>query len=328
MTRPAETAQALGRAKAEGIPVLVSFMGGEEVAAGRRELVALDLPDYPSPERAAAALKAMVELAAWRSRPPRVVTRFPANRRRVERIVRRHLGTGRLLVGELAAKDVLAAYGFAVPAGHLATTPEEALDAAEKVGYPVVLKPASPDLPFRALADGARAGISTPAALRDAFDLIMLRVPREFPEARIDGVYVERMASTGTEVVIGMTRDPQFGPMLMFGLGGISVEVMADVAFHLAPVTSGEALEMLRSTRSYALLARERGGEAMDLESIAAGLQRVSQLATDFPQILELEINPFQVGAPGREPLVVGARITLSEQMGLDQGEGPRRLRG
>ena len=132
------------------------------------------------------------------------------------------------------------------------------------------------------------------------------------PKARIDGVYVEKMCKKGREMIIGMTRDPQFGPMLMFGLGGIFVEVMKDVSFHLAPITHDEAMQMLTSTRSYALLTGARGQAAVDIEAVAAGLQRLSQLATDFPQIVEMDINPFIVGPAGTDPVAADARITLA----------------
>ena len=121
------------------------------------------------------------------------------------------------------------------------------------------------------------------------------------------------MGPRGREVILGMTRDPQFGPMLMFGLGGIFVEVMKDVTFHLAPITAEEAMQMLKGTRSYALLQGARGQAPVDLEAIAGALQRISQLATDYPQILELDINPFIVGEVGMEAYVADARMTLAE---------------
>ncbi len=114
------------------------------------------------------------------------------------------------------------------------------------------------------------------------------------------------------EVIIGMSRDPQFGPMLMFGLGGIFVEVMKDVTFHLAPVTTEEAFQMLKSTRSYEMLKGTRGERGVDFAAIANGLQRISQLVTDYPEIIELDINPFIVGDIGTEPFVADARMTLT----------------
>jgi acetyltransferase len=141
---------------------------------------------------------------------------------------------------------------------------------------------------------------------------MMLRISRKMPNAKLNGVYLEAMCKKGREVILGMTRDPQFGPMLMFGLGGIFVEVMKDVTFHIAPITSDEAMQMLESTRSFALLKGVRGQAAVDLNAIADALQRISQLVTDFPQIVEMDINPFMVGGVGAESVAADARITLN----------------
>jgi acetyltransferase len=140
-----------------------------------------------------------------------------------------------------------------------------------------------------------------------------MRLLERMPEARIDGVYIEQMCKRGREVILGMTRDPQFGPMLMFGLGGIFVEVMKDVTFHIAPITEHEAMQMLENTKSYALLKGVRGQASVDMKAIAAALQRISQLVTDFPQIEEMDINPFIVGKIGEESIAADARITLSK---------------
>jgi acetyltransferase len=148
-------------------------------------------------------------------------------------------------------------------------------------------------------------------AVRDAYDLMMMRVTERVPGARIDGVYVEKMCQKGREIILGMTRDPQFGPMLMFGLGGIFVEVMKDVTFHIAPITENEARQMLESTKSFALLKGVRGEAGVDFDAIATGLQRISQLVTDFPEIAEMDINPFIVAPPGRVSVAADARITL-----------------
>ena len=141
---------------------------------------------------------------------------------------------------------------------------------------------------------------------------MMLRIGRKAPNATLRGVLVEKMGKPGREVILGMHRDPQFGPMLMFGLGGIFVEVMKDVSFYLAPLTHSEALQMLESTRSYALLRGARGEAGVDLNVIAAALQRISQLVTDFPQIEEMDINPFIVGEVGTQPVVADARMILA----------------
>ena len=312
MTRPTELARRLIEAHRGVKPVLAAFMGGQEVAAAQELLVGAGIPNYPSPERAVAALKAMVDYAAWRNRPPRVVARIAVNRRRVNRVLQWHVRSGSPQVGEVEAKEILRAYDFNVLPGQLARSADEAVEVAERIGYPVVLKISSPDIIHKSDFGGVRINLATADQVRDAFDLMMVRIQRKAPRARVRGAYVEKMGPRGREVILGMTRDPNFGPLLMFGLGGIFVEVMKDVTFYLAPITQDEAMQMLKSTRSYALLQGARGQEPVDLEAIASALQRISQLATDYPQIQELDINPFVVGPVGVRPYVADARMTLS----------------
>lgn len=290
-------------------PMLACFIGGADSA--RDILVHGGVPAYNAPERAVAALKAMCEYVAWRHRPPRVVTRFKVHRRRVERIIFRHLRTNRIHIAEVKAKDILKAYDFQVPEGHLAITVEEAIEQAERIGYPVAMKIVSPDIVHKSDLGGVRLNIVNRQGIRDGFDLMMLRVNQRAPEAWIDGIYIEKMLDRGLEVILGMHRDPQFGPMLMFGLGGIYVEVMKDVAFNLAPITFDEAMTMLTSTKSYQILVGARGESGVDMAAIAHCLQKISQLSTDFPQIAELEINPLIVGEIGIEPVVADAKINL-----------------
>lgn len=306
------TAQAIIDAEHHGKPVLTCFMGGSQVMAARDMFVQAGVPDYPSPERAVSALKSMVDYASWLDRPSRVVTRFPVNRHRVERIFARQERSGRKEMGEVEAKEILKAYDFNVPAGALARTGEEAVAIAQRVGFPVAMKIVSPDLLHKSDFGGVKLNLGSAAEVMDAFDLMMLRIRRRAPEAYLRGVLVEKMGKGGREVILGMHRDPQFGPMLMFGLGGIFVEVMKDVSFYLAPLTHEEALEMLKNTRSYALLRGVRGQAGVDLNAIASALQRISQLVTDFPQIEEMDINPFMVGEVGTTPIVADARMILS----------------
>lgn len=315
MEYPAEVAKAIATSLDGVKPVLAAFMGGYSLMLSRKELADAGLPLYKSPERAVAALKAMREYGAWKQRPPRTVTRFKVNRRRVERILTRRQRTGMLQLGEVKGKDVLGAYGFHVPTGALASSAEEAVEIAERIGYPVAMKIVSPDIVHKSDLGGVFLNVANSEAAEDAYDLMNLKIRKKIPDARIEGVYVEKMATKGLEVIIGMTRDPQFGPMLMFGLGGIFVEVMKDVTFHLAPITEQEAIQMLKSTKSYAMLQGRRGQDGVDVAAIASGLQRISQLTTDFPQILELDINPFIVGDFGSEPVVADARMTLAPLM-------------
>ena len=312
MTRPAETARAIAANLDHSKPVLASFMGGADVLPGRRELAAAGLPDYESPERAVAALRAMHQYGVWKRRPPRLVTRFPVNRRRVERIITRRRRTGRLQIGEVKAKDILKAYGFHILPGHLAIDAQEAAEVARFIGFPVAMKIVSPNIIHKTDLGGVRLNLGSSQEVEDAFELMSLRIRQHAPDAIIEGIYVEKMAESGLEIILGMTRDPQFGPMLMFGLGGIFVEVMKDVTFYLAPITEDEAIQMLKSTRSYEMLKGKRGSKEVDIHAIAGALQRISQLTTDFPQIVELDINPLIVGEIGTDPVVADARMTFA----------------
>jgi acetyltransferase len=195
----------------------------------------------------------------------------------------------------------------------MAHSVEECVHVAERVTYPVAMKVVSAQVVHKSDVGGVQLNLATPDQVRDAYELMMLRVQRRLPNAEIEGVYIERMSKPGREVILGMHRDPQFGPMLMFGLGGIFVEVMKDVSFYLAPLTEEEALQMLVRTRSYALLTGVRGQRSVDLQALASCIQRVSQLATDFPQILELDINPLIVREAGMPPTVADARMTFAE---------------
>lgn len=313
MLRLQDLAGSLADIHDAGKPLLVSFMGGQAVEETRQRLNELNIPHYPSPERAVAALRALCDYAAWKRRPPRVVTRFPVNHRRIGRVLRWHERMGLSRVAEVESKAILDAYGFNVLPGGLAATQDAAVDLAEAVGYPVVMKIVSPDIVHKSDIGGVRLNLANAEQVRDAFDLLMLRMQRKAPHAAIRGMYVERMGPQGREVILGMTRDPLFGPMLMFGLGGIFVEVMEDVTFHLAPITAEEAMQMLKNTRSYALLCGARGQDPVDLDSIALGLQRISQLAMEYPQVNELEINPFIVGDIGTKPYPADARMSLKE---------------
>ena len=313
MTNSMETAKIIAGCSTGEKPLLACFMGGRDVIPGREELVLRSLPDYTSPERAVAALRAMYDYKLWRDREPRVVARFPVVRRRVERILNKYRRTGNIQIGEADAKKILKAYGFAVPNGGLCRSSEQAVEMSDYIGYPVAMKIVSKEIVHKSDIGGVRINLHDAEAVQDAYDLMMLRIERLMPGTRLEGVYVEAMAPKGREVILGMTRDPQFGPMMMFGLGGIFVEVMKDVAFHLAPITKEEAMQMLEATRSYEFLKGVRGQAAVDLDAIATGLQYISQLVTDFPQITEMDINPFIVGPAGTQALAADARITLLE---------------
>lgn len=313
MTQSQKTAEAIVKLSKEKTdkPILACFMGASKVNDGIRILQEGKIPQYNSPEDAVDTMQAMVEYVRWRDKPKRVVKLFPVNRRKVEKIIEKHLRDKVREIGETEAKDILDAYGFATPQGSVATSPEHAATIAQQIGFPVVMKIWSPDIIHKSDVGGVKVGIKTIGEVKDAFDLMMYRIPRKQPNANILGVLVEKMATGGKEVILGVNRDPRFGPLMMFGMGGTMVEVLKDVSFYLAPVTSEEAKQMLKSTKTYRMLEGVRGDEGVDIDALAEGIQRLSQLVTEFPQIKELDINPYLVGPYGITPIAVDARMSV-----------------
>lgn len=315
MSEPSETAKAIVRAarRKTGKPVLGCFLGAGKVEEGIRILRAGGIPHIESAEGAVRTIKVMADYVRWRGRPKRVVKLFAVNRRKVENIIDRHLRQGRREIAEMESKEILEAYGFVTPKGSIATTAEQAANTAEQLGYPVVLKIWSQDILHKSDVGGVKLNLRGAQDVMDAFDLMMYRIPKKVPEANILGVFVQEMCKGRKEVILGMNRDPHFGALMMFGMGGTMVEVLKDVSFYLAPLTAEEAKQMLIRTRTYQMLKGVRGEEGVDIDAIAEGLQRLSQLVTEFPQIQEMDINPYVVGAEGTTPIAVDARISVKQ---------------
>ncbi len=318
MTECRETAEAVVRAVREkpGKPVLACFLGAGRITEAVGVLEENSIPQYDSPESAVSTIRAMTNYAKWRQRPKRVVKLFPVNRHKVERIVERHQRRRLREVGETEAKEILEAYGFVTPQGSVATTADQAVGIANQLGFPVVLKIWSPDIVHKAEVGGVKTNLFSAQEVEDAFDLMMYRIPKKQPDAEILGVLVEQMCKSGREVILGMNRDPHFGPLMMFGMGGMLVEALKDVVFYPAPLTGDEAKEMLEGTRAFQLLRSSGEEDTLDVDAVAEGLQRLSQLVTEFPQIQEMDINPFMVGPEGTTPIAVDARIILEEKDG------------
>ncbi|MHC5157756.1 MAG: acetate--CoA ligase family protein [Planctomycetota bacterium] len=314
MTECAETARAFVRVANENgckKPILACFLGSSRVAEAVGILREGRIPAYGSPEEAVKAIRVMCRYATFKNRPKRVVKLFNVNRRKVERIIERHSRMGQYEVGEMEAKEILEAYGFVTPQGGVATTPEQAANIANQIGYPVVLKIWSPDILHKTEVGGVKTNVNGEQEVIDVFDLMMYRIPKKAPDANILGICVEQMCTSGREVILGMNRDPRFGPLMMFGMGGKLVEVLEDVVFYPAPLTAEEAREMLVRTKTYDILKGTRGEAGVDIGAIAEALQRLSQLVTEFPQIKELDINPFVVGREGTTPIAVDAMMTM-----------------
>jgi acetyltransferase len=294
-------------------PVFAAFLGASKVAEANVILRNGKIPQYDSPEAAVLTVKVMTDYVRWRARPKRVVKLFSVNRHKAETIIERHLRQGIRQIGEAESKEILEAYGFVTPKDAVANTAEQAVNIAQQLGFPVVLKIWSPDIIHKSDVGGVRVGLETPQEVMDAFDLMLFRIPKKLPQAKIHGVLVQEMCTSGKELILGMNRDPYFGPLMMFGMGGTMVEVMQDVSFYLAPLTAEEAKQMLVNTRTYKLLIGARGQLGIDIEAVAEGLQRLSQLVTEFPEIQEMDINPFMVGPLGTTPIAVDARIRVEK---------------
>ena len=298
--------------KGSSKPIVASFLGADKVAKGIEYLQQHNIPHYPTPERAVESMAVLADYVKWLERPRRVIRRFSVNTTKVDRVLNLNKKRGMANIGEQDSKAILAAYGFTVPRDRLARTADEAISAASEIGYPVVMKIVSPDIVHKSDVGGVKVGLNGPSQVRDAFELMMMRIREREPEARLQGVLLQEMVTEGWEIIVGMTRDPQFGPMLMFGLGGIYVEVLRDVSFQLAPITGDEALEMLVGTKTYKLLKGVRGEKSVDMTLVAECVQRISQLSMDFPQIMEMDINPLKVSTARAMATAVDARVRIA----------------
>ena len=293
-------------------PVLCCFMGKNLAQIGVQILRDAEVPNYSYPEPAVEAMRALVERQRWLAKPPRSVERFDVDEDQVRQAFAAARSEGRLKVGDAEARQIMRAYDLTIPKSELARDPEEAVAMAEAIGYPVALKIASPDILHKTDIGGVKLNLRNATEVRDAFDLVMYRARRFMPEANIWGALVQEMVPPGKEVIIGVNRDPQFGPLLLLGLGGIYVEVLKDVSFRIAPIARWEAEEMIGELRTAPLLRGVRGEHPADLDSIVDCMLRVSQLAVDFPEIVELDINPLMVHEQGKGAVALDMRVVLS----------------
>ncbi|MHB1339475.1 MAG: acetate--CoA ligase family protein, partial [Bellilinea sp.] len=216
-------------------------------------------------------------------------------------------------MGEVLTRPLLAAYGMPVVSGEMAKSANEAVLVAEKVGFPVVMKIVSPEILHKSDVGGIRLNLDSTETVRAAYTTMLQEISAKLPDAHLEGVLIEAMAPRGQEVIIGMRRDPNFGPLMMFGLGGIYVELFGDVAFRVAPLTHEDALDMVQSTRAGRLLTGSRGMQEADVEGVVETILRFSQLSIDFPQISEIEINPLLVLPKGKGTLALDGRVILQD---------------
>jgi acetyltransferase len=294
-------------------PVVVSVMGERLIQEAVEHLRAARIPEYRFPERAAAALAALVERAMLldHARAPEYKL-DDVDRNEVSRILRTHnRETPRSAAG---IQQIFQAYRIPAARMELAESPDQAVSKAVEIGLPVALKVASGHISHKTDVGGVLLNLADQAAIKAGYKTIIDQAQKARPEADIAGVYVQEMAPSGQEVIIGAVQDPQFGPLMMFGSGGTEVEGLRDIAFGLAPLTNHDAEDMLACTWAGRRLKGYRSIPPADRESVKDVLFRLAQLAADFPEFSEIEINPLRVLPAGNGCLAVDVRIQRDAQ--------------
>ncbi len=292
-------------------PVFAVLMGHEGLPQGRAELHEVGIPTYIFPESAARAVAARCLYREWQERPASVLEQLPVNREAARAIIDRAVGEGRSRLSELEALDLVAAYGVQVAGAQLARSEDEAVALAHGHGGPVVLKVVAPAILHKTEAAGVQVDLRTEDQVRAAWHRIMAGAAAAGAEGRIDGVMVQLMVRGGRELIVGMIRDRAFGPLVMFGLGGIMVEVLRDVAFRIAPLGRQEARDLLGGIRGAKLLDGLRGAAPVARPPLEDLLLRVSQLVMDFPVIREIDMNPVLASEHG--VVAVDSRVLLTQ---------------
>lgn len=295
-----------------GKPLVGVLMGREGLPAGRAQLLEAGIPTYVFPESAARALTVLNRQREWMERPRADPKPLDVCRTTATTIVAAARQEGRDRLSPVEALSLLGAYGIPAAPTRMAADLEAALEAARELGFPVVLKAVSPDIVHKTDVGGVELGIGTPADLEMAYERLLTRVRERAPLARLTGMLVQHMVviPDGRETIAGIARESDFGPLIMFGLGGIYVEAFRDVVFRIAPIDELEATAMPRSLRAAPALGAFRGKRAVDNAALSAVLRRLSQLATDCPEIAELDINPLIAHAGGA--IAIDARVILA----------------
>jgi acetyltransferase len=315
MSFPTETAEALVRVAADNPskPMLTSFMGEIKVADGVRTLRAAHVPQFDTPEDAVRAFMYLYQytrsLANLYETPTDILPDFNPDRAAVKKVFLEVARSGRQILSEVEAKQVLAAYDIPVVATKVATSPEECSRIAEQIGFPVAIKILSHDITHKSDVGGIALNVRSAPEAANQFNKITERVKQAKPEAKVIGVTVQAMLRGGYEVIIGSKRDRTFGPAIMFGMGGTGVELYRDVAVDFPPLNQALAQSMIQSTKVSRLLAGFRGRPAVDMVALEQALVKFSYLLVDFPEILEMDANPLQVRTDGL--CALDARIAI-----------------
>jgi acetyltransferase len=307
-------------------PVFAVYMATGNIEDSLKILEDAQIPHYRFPEDAARALSAMARYFHWQSRPRTQVRHFDnIDREKVRAVLAKAKKARRKFLPEPEAHAVLEAYGFPILRSKMVRDAAEAVAAACEIGFPVVLKIVSPDIVHKVDVGGVRLNLESETEVRDAYAELLQQVTSAKNDVEIWGVLVQEMVRGGKETILGMKRDPHFGALLMFGLGGIYVEVLKDVTFRIAPIRELGAKNMIENIKGIKLLMGYRGEPASDLDAIAESLLRLSQLVTDFPEIEEMDINPLIVLPAGSGARVVDARILIADEQAPTVPDFPER---
>ena len=291
--------------------MLASLMGLDEGITNKEILAEGNIPYYNYAEGAIRTLAAMIRFSNWVTAPVGKVTKFKVNRLKARKIFDKVRSDGRTNLLEEEGLEVLKAYGLPLPSSALACDAAQAIKIAKKIGYPVVMKIASPQIIHKSDAGGVMVNLKNDEEIESAFDTIVGNAKKYDKKAEIKGVLIVEMVKGGKELIIGSKHEPGFGPVIMLGMGGIYVEVLKDVTFKLAPVTDRESDDMIASIRTQKLLKGVRGEKPSDIEKLSECIQRLSQLVSDFGEIKELDLNPVLVMEKGRGCRILDVRIGL-----------------
>ena len=292
-------------------PVLAVIMAEEKYFDLIPEKIGDTVPYYRFPEAAAEAAAAMVRYGNWRSIPAGEIRAFDVDRDAARRVLEKRHKSGGGYLSPDEVHEVLTAYGFPVCRHQVVPVGDDLAAAAKKVGYPLVLKVEGEDIVHKSDIGGVEVGIENKKSLLEARKRIEEGVAAAGLLDRVEGFMVQEMAPAGKEVILGMSQDAKFGPLLMFGMGGKYVEIVRDVAFRVLPLTDVDAHEMVREIQSYPLLEGVRGEERVDIEFVVEAVERLAQLATESDLIEELDMNPVIVRPRREECRVVDARIRV-----------------
>jgi acyl-CoA synthetase (NDP forming) len=300
-------------------PMVFAIIGGKGVAEAIAMLNASGIPCYETPDEAVSSLGILYRRQAWLSKDLAAPEEIPMDLAAIRAIIEKAQAKGQTQLLESDCSEILRLAGLDFPKTKVARTLDEAVAAAETIGYPVVMKILSEDIVHKTEYGCVRLDLEDEREVRVAYETVMAMARKHFPRARIEGVIVTEMVKDATEMILGFSEDRSFGPVLMFGMGGIYVEVMKDVSFRVAPISRQDCEAMVKEINSYPILMGARGKAVRDVPRIVDAISRISYLASHTQDILELDINPLMALAKGRGCKVVDSRMTVRKAISREK---------